>query len=107
MSISQQADRRQVREAIHRALNGGAGVLLQKHARERGLERGISFQDVLWVVNGGVMKGEPRHHALGFECIMRGTTADGVILEVPVIIDVKTDRVIVKTVIGKGRERRQ
>lgn len=98
-------DKKRVREAVHRALNSGVGVLLQRHARERSAERGVSSQDVLWVVNGGTMKGEPKEHVLGFECVMSGTTADGVLLEVPIIVDVKTNLVIVKTVIGKGRRR--
>lgn len=98
-------DKKQVREAIHRALNSGIGVLLQRHARGRSAERRVSFRDVLWIVNGGIMKGEPKTHELGFECVMSGTTTDGVRVEVPVIVDVKTNRVIVKTVIGKGRRR--
>lgn len=96
-------DKKQVREAIHRVLNGGAGILLQKHARERSRERRVSFQDVLTIVSGGVMIDEPKNHALGFECVMSGTTVDGVSVEVPVIVDTKSGRVIVKTVIGKGR----
>ena len=98
-------DKKQAREAIHLALHSGIGVVLQQHAEQRLMERGVRFQDVLWIVSGGTMRGDPRGHRLGFECIMSGTTADGVLLEVPIIIDVQTKCVIVKTVIGKGRRR--
>jgi hypothetical protein len=99
-------NRDDARQAIRRILNRKFSIVFKGHACFRATERRFNMQDIRWVIGSGHMVGEPRIHSLGFECSLRGSTLDGKFLKVPLIVDEKNSRIIVKSVVPQRRTRR-
>lgn len=95
--------RDEARLAIRRILNSRYSIIFKGHPEKRAIERRFTMQDIRWVIGGGCLVGEPEPHKLGFECAMRGYTLDKKFLKVPIIVDEKNTRIIIKSVIPQGK----
>lgn len=95
--------RDEARQVIRRILSGRYAIIFKGHPEERAAERGFNMQDIQWVIGAGCLVGEPKQHKLGFECAMRGFTLDKKCLKVPIIVDERNLRFIIKSVVPQRK----
>lgn len=97
-------DNKKVRKKLGLVLLRGS-LAYTKHASERMSERKFTAQDVMRALSGGTMSEGPREvkHTQGFECVMRTRLDDGRILEVPIVVDEKANKIIVISVVRKSK----
>lgn len=93
-------DKEGARKELRRILNEkghGAISISMGHPRDRAAERKFTMQDALRIIVSGRMKNDPIDHKLGFQCVLSGTLDDGRLLEIPVIVDQRSQTIRVKT----------
>lgn len=102
-------NKREALETMFRMLHVGGIRIIESaegHPEQRRRERKITVPEATRIIVSGRMVKGPAQHRLGFECVMRGKADDGRSFDIPVIVDVKANRVRVKSYVPEGKKGR-